>query len=93
MSIFSPKSRYAQFASTYETVDGRGRKVQTVGPATPPRRPPLGDHLLKDHQRLDHLAAHYTGDANGFWRLAEHNDALLPDAALIAPSIRIPREG
>jgi hypothetical protein len=93
MSVFNAKSRYANHAKTYETVDARGRKLQAVGPATPPVRPPLGDHLLKDNQRLDHLAAHYTGDANGFWRLAEHNDALLPDAALIGPSIRIPREG
>ena len=93
MSVFNPKSRYAQHASTYQTVDARGRTVQAVGPATPPKRPPLGDHLLKDHQRLDHLAAHYTGDANGFWRLAEHNGALIPDAALVGGSIKIPREG
>lgn len=93
MSIFSPKSRYASYAQTYETVDARGRTVQAVGPASPPVRPNLGDHLLKDHQRLDHLAAHYTSDANGFWRLAEHNGVVLPDAALIGQSVKIPQEG
>jgi hypothetical protein len=93
MSIFDAKSRYAKHATLYETVDARGRRVQAVGPATPPQRPPLGDHLLKDHQRLDHLAAHYLNDANGFWRIAEHNGALLPDAALTGISVRIPREG
>lgn len=93
MSVFSPKSRYSAYARTYQTVDARGRTVQAVGPAMPPVRPPLGDHLLKDNQRLDHLAAHYNGDANGFWRLAEHNGALIPDAALIGQSIKIPREG
>lgn len=93
MSVFDPKSRYAKHASQYETTDARGRTVRAVGPATPPPELPLGDHLLKDHQRLDHLAAHYLNDPNGFWRLAEHNGALLPDAALITGSIRIPREG
>lgn len=93
MSIFDPRSRYARHASRYETVDARGRTVQAMGPASPPARPPLGDHLLKDHQRLDHLAAHYLNDANGFWRLAEHNNVLLPDAALVGLSVKIPREG
>ena len=79
-------------ATTYETVDARGRDVQALSAAEPPVRANLGDHLLKDHQRLDHLAAHYLGDANGFWRLAEHNGALLPDAALRGGSIRIPQE-
>jgi hypothetical protein len=93
MSVFDPKSRYARHASLYETKDARGRNVQAVGPAMPPVRPPLGDHLLKTGQRLDHLAAHYLNDANGFWRLAEHNGVLLPDAALVGQSLKIPREG
>jgi hypothetical protein len=93
MSTFDPKSRYAKHAETYTTVDARGREVSAVGPATPPPAPHLGDHLRKDHQRLDHLSAHYLNDPNGFWRLAEHNGVLLPDAALLDPSIKIPREG
>ncbi|MGH6612682.1 hypothetical protein [Sphingomonas sp.] len=93
MSVFDPKSRYARFATAYETVDGRGRKVAAVGPAAIPERPPLGDHLLRSEQRLDHLAAHYLSDANGFWWIADHNRRLLPDAALAAPSVKIPREG
>jgi hypothetical protein len=93
MSIFDANSRYAKFARTYTTTDARGRTVAAVGPALTPPSPALGDHLLKDHQRLDHLAAHYLDDPNGFWRLAEHNGVLLPDAALIGASIRIPREG
>ena len=93
MSVFDRKSRYARHAATYRTVDARGRTVTAVGPATPPPEPHRGDHLLRDGQRLDHLAAHYLNDANGFWRLAEHNDALLPDGALMGDAIRIPAEG
>jgi len=77
----------------YETTDGRGRTVAAVGPPAIPTMQTLGDHLLRDHQRLDHLAAHYLGDANGFWRIATHNGRLLPDAALAAASVKIPREG
>ena len=40
----------------------------------------LGVHLLKQGQRLDHLAARYLNDPAGFWRLAEQNDVMLPEA-------------
>lgn len=93
MSVFDNKSRYVRFATTYETKDGRGRKVVAVGPAAIPQRPPLGDHLLREGQRLDHLAAHYLSDPNGFWWIADHNGRMIPDAVLVALSARIPREG
>lgn len=92
MSMFDKKSRYVNYATTYETADARGRLVLALTAAEPLRRANLGDHLLKDHHRLDHLAAHYLSDANGFWRILEHNEVLLPDAALVGESIKIPRE-
>ena len=60
-------------------------------------QPHLGDHQLKDGQRLDHLAHFYHDDANGFWRIAAHNGAALPDAVTAAPVegvtvVRIPRQ-
>ncbi len=91
MAVFDPKSRYIQHATTYETTDLRGRRVRAVGPAMPPVWPNLGDHLLKEHHRLDHLSAHYLSDAFGFWRLAEHNGAILPDSVLRRRSLRVPR--
>ena len=93
MPVFDPKSRYARFARVYETVDGRGRKVLALTPPVLPDRPTLGDHLLRNQQRLDHLANHYLGDPYGFWWIADHNRRLLPEAALAAPSVKIPREG
>ena len=93
MSIFDAKSRYLRFSETYHTVDARGRTVTALRPAQIPARATLGDHLLKDHQRLDHLAGHYLNDPNGFWALADHNRCLVPPAALARFSIRIPAEG
>lgn len=93
MSVFEAKSRYARYATVYQTTDARGRTVAAVGAPELPERPTLGDHLLKAHQRLDHLAAHYLDYASGFWSIADHNRRLLPDAVLAAPSVEIPREG
>lgn len=93
MSVFDPKSRYALYSTVYTTTDGRGRQVAAVGAPSIPAMPTLGDHLLREHQRLDHLAGHYLADPNGFWRVVHHNARLLPDAALAAPSVKIPRAG
>jgi hypothetical protein len=90
MATFDPKSRYVKHAERYEVADRRGRAVQALTPAEPPPQSLLGEHLRKQGQRLDHLANHYLADANGFWRLAEMNDAILPDAVLVRDAIRIP---
>lgn len=90
MAIFDPKSRYAR-AETYLTTDRRGRTVTALTAAERPAQAPLGDHRRRDGQRLDHLAAFYLLDPNGFWRLAEHNDAMLPDALAETAIVRIPR--
>lgn len=93
MSVFNPKSRYALYAAVYETTDAQGRRVAAIGAAGIPPAPTLGDHLLRDHQRLDHLAAHYLADDNGFWRIVDHNRRILPDAVLTGTSVKIPRAG
>jgi hypothetical protein len=94
--MFDIKSRYVKFATLYTTVDARGREVTAVTPAAIPERPHLGDHQLKDGQRLDHLAQFYLDDANGFWRIAAHSGTALPDSVTAAPLegvpvVRIPR--
>ena len=50
----------------------------------------LGEHLRKEGQRLDHLANFYLQDPNGFWRIAELNDAMLPDALAEVDIVKIP---
>jgi hypothetical protein len=93
MAVFDAKSRYARYAKVYQTTDARGRPVAAVSAPDLPTRPTLGDHLLKEHQRLDHLAGHYLANPNGFWSLAHHAGRILPDAVLAAPTVSIPREG
>lgn len=90
MAKFDSKSRYGKYSKTYEAEDRRGRTVQALTPAESPAQSLLGEHLRKQGQRLDHLANHYLADPNGFWRIAEMNDAMLPDAVLVQDTIRIP---
>ncbi len=90
MAIFDPKSRYVKFAETYSVTDRRGREVVALGAAEPPEQSLLGEHVRKQGQRLDHLANFYFEDANGFWRIAELNDAMLPDALAETDIVKIP---
>ena len=90
MATFDRKSRYARHASLIEVVDRRGRKVQALTSANPPPEAELGEHILQQGQRLDHLAHFYLKDPNGFWRIAEHNGAVLPDATLQQTTVKIP---
>jgi hypothetical protein len=90
MALFDDKSRYVRFAEPYETIDRRGRRVLALTPAEPPAQLRLGSHLRKEGQRLDHLASFYLGDGSGFWRLCEHNGALLPDALAESDVVEIP---
>ena len=52
---------------------------------------PLGEHLLKQGQRLDHLAFRYTGNAAGFWRICELNGVMHAEALTEVQAIKIPR--
>ncbi len=92
MAVFDGKSRYVKDASTYEAADRRGRTVVALAAANRPEQTLLGEHLLKEGQRLDHLANFYLEDPNGFWRIAEINDVMLPDALAEADVIKIPTE-
>lgn len=87
--MFDPKSRYLK-AETYVVPDKRGRDVTVVAPPPPPPQALLGIHLRKEGERLDLLAAKYTSDPAGFWRLAEQNNIMLPDALNEAREIEIP---
>lgn len=92
MAVFDRKSRYVKDASTYEVIDRRGRAVVALTVANSPEQTLLGEHLLKEGQRLDHLANFYLEDPNGFWRIAEINEVMLPDALAEADVIKIPTE-
>jgi hypothetical protein len=87
--MFDSKSRYAK-AETYGVTDARGREVKVVAPPPPPEQVQLGIHLLKQGERLDLLAAKYLNDPAGYWRIAEQNNVMLPEALTEAREIEIP---
>lgn len=90
MALFDEKSRYVKNASIYQATDRRGRTVAALTVADKPVQTALGEHLRKQGQRLDHLANFYLDDADGFWRIAELNDAMLPDALAEVDTLKIP---
>lgn len=90
MAIFDDKSRYVKNASLYEVTDRRGRTVAALTVADKPVQTLLGEHLRREGQRLDHLANFYLQDPNGFWRICEFNDVMLPDALAEVDIVKIP---
>jgi hypothetical protein len=90
--MFDPKSRYFN-TPTVLVRDKHGRIVRAVVVPEPPRQAALGRHQRAGRERLDHLAFRYLGDAAGYWRICEINDALLPDALGDVAEIIIPRRG
>jgi hypothetical protein len=93
MAIFDSKSRYntrKPHLQPYAAMDRRGRSVMAIPMAEPGLQAPIGNYIRKEGQRLDHLAAAFLNDSNGFWRIAELNGAVLPDAVADAPRLKIP---
>ncbi|WP_372570743.1 hypothetical protein [Ruegeria jejuensis] len=81
MAVFDPKSRYVSPPlEPYAVTDRRGRTVMALPMPEPPVDQSVGRYLPKQGQRLDHLAAALVLDPFGYWRIAELNGALLPDA-------------
>ncbi len=89
---FAENSRYAH-VKPYEVTDHRGRRVRVVPVPAPPADVPLGIHLRKQGQRLDHLAFKYLRDAEAWWRICEINDVMLPEALSEVQEIVIPQKG
>lgn len=87
--MFDAKSRYAGL-TTYVVIDRRGRAVSVVPSPDAPDQRLLGIHAHKQGERIDHLAWRYLDDQAGFWRIAEFNDAMLPEAVTEALEIAIP---
>jgi hypothetical protein len=91
MAVFDPKSRYVKpGVEPYPAVDRRGRVVQALPMPAAPFEVPLGDYVRKQGQRLDHLAHSFLADPHAFWRIAEVNGAVLPDALAELDRIVIP---
>lgn len=89
--MFDRKSRYAN-VTTYTLIDRRGRTVSVVPAPDAPAQTVRGRHLRKQGDRLDHLASFYLSDPAGYWRIAELNDAMLPEALSEALELLIPEK-
>ena len=89
--MFNDKSRYKN-AEQYEQHDSRGRTVKVVAVPDAPQFTLAGFHLMKQGQRLDHLSAQYVNDAAGSWRIAEVNQAMLPESLTEVQEIAIPNK-
>jgi len=87
--VFEPPSRYLG-VETYVVADRRGREVEVVAVPEAPAQVLAGIHLLRQGERIDHLAFRYLGDAVLWWRIAELNDAMAPAALTEAREIDIP---
>jgi hypothetical protein len=51
---------------------------------------PIGKHAKREGQTLDQLANTYLSDPHAYWRLAEVNDVMHPDALSEVDIIIIP---
>ena len=91
-SLFSPKSRYAK-QPLYAVQDARGRTVNVVIPPDAPSQTLLGYHVRRQGEKLDHLAARYLNNADGFWAIAEMNDAMTAEQVSEMDEIAIPVRG
>lgn len=87
--MFDPKSRYANLA-TYTVIDHRGRMVPVAPVPSRPNENTLGYHVLRQGERLDHLAARYLSDPAGYWRICELNDVMLAEDLTERREIAIP---
>ena len=87
--MFNSKSRYNRSAQ-YQVRDRRGRIVTVVSVPDAPEQTIIGYHQRISGQRVDHLAAKYTLDEAGFWRIGEANGVMLIESLSEQNEIAIP---
>ena len=49
----------------------------------------IQEHMVAEGDRLDNIAAKYLGDPEQFWRIADANNAMQPDALTAEPGKRL----
>jgi hypothetical protein len=88
--VFPPTSRYANLETASIELGGtivvyvRRRFVPLPGSGTV-----IAEHTVVQAERLDHIAARYLGDPELFWRIADANRAMRPDALIEAVGRRL----
>ena len=79
--------------ASYQVIDVRGRQVTALPVPEPPQETPAGVHVRKQGESLDQLALAFLADAHAYWRIAEVNGAVLPDALAALERLKIPAPG
>ena len=87
--MFFPGSRYEKAPTVAITRDD-GTIVLTVQPVARVQPDAVLFHARHVGQRLDHIAAHYLGDATVFWKLCDCANAMSPDALAAHDRIPVP---
>jgi len=79
---FPPTSRYYGIdTATLKSGDGRTVVYVRRRFLPPPERFALvQEHVVSEGERLDQVAAKYMGDPEVFWRIADANAAMRPEA-------------
>ena len=90
--MFFAGSRY-QNQATYQVVRRDGTLATAVVLPLPGTAPLVGFHKRRQGDRLDLIANHYLGDPTAFWRVANANNAVVPDALATRPLVGIPVKG
>jgi hypothetical protein len=88
---FPPNSRYHDVEiGTFERPDGHRIAYLRRRFVPPPETfATLRDHVVRDGERLDHVAAIHLGDPEQFWRVADANGANAPEQLTETPGRRI----
>ncbi len=93
--MFFKGSRY-EGVKDHEIVDGRGRAVRYKKVRFIPETEVRMGHVLRQGERLDHIAHDYYQDSERFWRICDANRAMWPDELTAGPGRTIlipPPEG
>ncbi len=88
---FPPTSRYYGLETAiWKGPDGKQYVyVKRRFLPSPERFSLLQEHLVAAGDRLDNLAAHYLGDPEQFWRIADANGAMRPEELVEEPGRRL----
>lgn len=92
--MFPPTSRYHEI-ETAKFVAADGREIVYLRRRFLPDLRAilvLAEHTVVEDDRLDNVTARYLGDPEQFWRVADANEEMQPDAltAEVGRAVRIP---
>jgi hypothetical protein len=83
-TLFTATSRYFGVETTTMT-SADGKEIVYLRRRflpSPARFQLLQEHTVTQGERLDNIAAHYLGDPELFWRIADANNAMRPEELL-----------